>query len=83
MGKKLEVKIPEFLMRKHSKEDMPELYWLDKEYREKFGETYGTEGLIMTDEEWTDVIKRCLEENKTVDELLGLGLSEMDDDDDI
>ncbi len=68
-----EVRMPEFLKRKYSKEDMPELYWLNKEYKERFDESYSTEGLIMTDDEWAEVIKKCLKENKTVEELLGLG----------
>lgn len=68
-----EVKIPEFLKRKSSKKDKTELYLLMKEYDEKFGADYSTEGLPMNMEEIVDILKICLKENRTFDDVWGAG----------
>lgn len=69
----LEVKIPEFLKRKSSKNDKPELYWLMKEYDERFGADYTTEGLPMTPEEMANILKISLKENRSFDDVWGAG----------
>ncbi|MCI9638291.1 MAG: hypothetical protein HFG77_18280 [Hungatella sp.] len=73
------VKIPDFLMEKNSEEDIPEVWRLLREYDERFGADFTTEGLPMGLEEMADILKICLKENRSFDDVWGAG--ELDEDD--
>lgn len=81
MGKKLEVKIPEFLKKDYSGVEMSECSRLLLEYDTKFEskDHFCTEGLNMTEDELVEVLKICLEENRTFNDVYGMG--EIDEDD--
>lgn len=69
----LKIEIPDFLTKKCSKEDFPEIYWLRKEYNKRFGVDYCTEGLPMSEEEFADILKICLKENRPFNDVWGTG----------
>lgn len=73
MDKLRETKIPGFLKGKHLEDDKPELYWLMKECDERFGADFTTEGLPMSFEEIADILRICLEENRSFDNVWGAG----------
>lgn len=75
MGKQSEVKIPEFLSQNYSGVEMPECSRLLLEYDTRFEDKdrFCTEGLSMTDEELVEVLKICLEENRTFNDVYGMG----------
>lgn len=78
------VKIPDFLMSKKSNEDIPEVWKLLREYDRKFEpkDHFCTEGLSMSSEfleKLADILKICLEENRTFDDVWGTGEFSEDD----
>ncbi len=81
MDKNLKVKIPAFLKKDYSGVEMSECSRLLLEYDTKFEskDHFCTEGLPMTDTELVEVLKICLEENRTFNNVYGMG--EIDDDD--
>jgi len=70
-----EYKIPDFLTRDIKPSEGNKKYVAALEaYWEKFGyDSFSTEDKIMSEEEWTEVLTACVEQDKEVDEYLGLG----------
>lgn len=82
MGKKLEVKIPEFLKKDYSGAEMSEYSRILREYQKHFrgrDDDFCTEGLNLTEDERVEVLKICLKEDRTFNDVYGMG--EIDDDD--
>lgn len=81
MSEKIEVKVPEFLKRgwdkkyEHSPEDLEFIKWIDA-YEEKFGDGPPTEPSSLTKKEWCAILKECIAEGQTVEELLGIEYEE-------
>lgn len=75
MGKKLEVKIPEFLKKDYSGVQMSEYSRILREYQKHFRgrDDFCTEGLNMTEDERVEVLKICLKEDRTFNEVYGMG----------
>ena len=78
------IKIPDFLLKDYSKEEMSELSRMILEYDKHFKgkDFFCTEGLIITEENEKDyiaAIKKCLDENRTFNDVWGMG--ELDEDD--
>ncbi len=63
--------MPEFLKKDYSKIGLPESARLMDEYYEKFNKLFTTEGLIMDEEEFSAILRICLKENKTFEEVTG------------
>ena len=74
------VYMPKFLS-KSSEPDNVEIYELTEKYIDKFGHAYAIEGIIVSDEELEDALRECLRTGKELDEYLGLG--DINEDDDI
>lgn len=82
MDKKLEVRIPEFLKKDYSGVEMSECSRLIWEYQKHFrgrDDDFCTEGLNMTEDELVEVLKICLEENRTFNDVYGVGELDKDD----
>lgn len=75
----MEDRIPEFLKRKPLEKDIPQVWRLLREYDERFKDYFTTEGLNMTHNELAEVLRKCLKENRTFNDVYGMG--EIDDGD--
>lgn len=76
-----DVKVPDFL-KNYDPDAEPTEYakWLML-YADKFGGTPATAGILRTDEEFIEIFKGCIETGQEIDEYLGMG--EIDPDDEI
>ena len=65
------MKLPKFM----TTDSKPRAYSMALEaYGKKFGyANFSTEDKYLTDEEWVEVLKACVEQGVEVDEYLGLG----------
>lgn len=81
MDKKLEVKIPEFLKKDYSGMKMSEVSRMIREYQKHFRgrNDFCTEGLPLTDDELVEVLKICLKEDRTFNDVYGMGEITEDD----
>ena len=78
----LEVKIPDFL-KYRPEEDEDELSKAIQKYEERFGDTWATEGLYYSRDELQKIFEQCIEENRTFYDVIGIDMSDFDEDDDI
>ena len=76
-----EVTIPDFL--KPIPNEKPcKIHLLMKEYNEKIGGDWGTEGFDFSDEELEHILETCLKENRTFYDVIGID-DDIDEDEEI
>lgn len=73
---KLKVRIPEFLKQKDIEDYKPSRKSaLIEEYKNRFGE-FAIMGMIFTSQgEMEELLERCINENKTVEQITGIDFS--------
>lgn len=76
----IEVKIPDFLKYVPDKSEC-KLSMLMREYNEKIGGDWGTEGFDFSDEELEKILEQCLHQNRTFYDVIGVEVDIVEDED--
>ncbi len=79
------IQIPDFLKYDKNIIDEPtRLMILIDEYEKKFGgDSWSTEGIDFSDEQLEQTLEKCLNENKTFYDVIGIDLGDLDEDEEI
>lgn len=63
--------IPVFLRKENIVKEKNELTIVLERYKKQFGKRISLDWLSLSDEEWVEVLKECISQNKSYEELFG------------
>ncbi len=79
------IEIPDFLKPDFNKGSRPsKLAILIKEYNKKFGkDSWSTEGIDFSKKQLEEMLEKCLQENRTFYDVIGIDLGDLEEDEEI